>query len=135
MNMWIQCAFAAAVLAAGTGAAMADEQPCSRSNWAEGYFDPNHPRSMAGRALNVRDPNFGWRPCGVRGAFAGPGAIVGQNGHPGYAYPGAVHPEGVHPGAVYPGAAYPGRIARPGDRDGDGVRDRRDRYPDDPRYR
>ena len=83
--------------------------------------------------------NSGWSP---------PGWVYDQNQ---IYYPGAVpqaFPQQVYPQQVYPlnqagtqvwvdpatGAQYAVR-PRASDRDGDGVRNSRDRYPDDPRYR
>lgn len=127
MKKLIQAACVAVVLGAG-GAAMAEPAECTATNWANGWWDDSHPMAAAGRTMVMRDPRYGWRPCGLGVPAAN---AMGYPGNPGYI---VVDPR---QGLAYPGSAevYPNYTPQRGDRDGDGVRNRQDRYPDDPRYR
>lgn len=119
MNKLIPSVLAAAALAVGASA-FAQTAECQR-----GIDIGLYPDSCGNQSSSPRDPwgrSYGVYPNGVYGHPAAVlSQIFGSNAYP-YAY------------GVPPVVAPQYNVTRR-DRDGDGVRNRDDRYPNDPRYR
>lgn len=121
MKKLIHCAVAAAMLAAG-GAAMAQSAECNAgSAWGV------NPGCGSSNATHQASPYGGWVDT-TRG-----GVIPNQSYGYGYGLYGAL-PQVIAQGLALPQVVAPYERTRR-DRDGDGIRNNRDRYPDDPRYR
>jgi hypothetical protein len=100
------------------GAAWGTPAGCGNPGDAPGYVYNNG--AVYNNGVNVYN-NSGWPPAN-------------SNAYPyGYAVPGILGALGFP--QIVQSQRYPQYQASRGDRDGDGVRNRSDRYPDDPRYR
>jgi hypothetical protein len=100
------------------GAAWGTPAGCGHPGDAPGYGYGNVYRNDGVNVYN----NSGWPPAN-------------SNAYPyGYALPGVLGALGF-PQIAQQYPVYPQNQARRNDRDGDGVRNSRDRYPDDARYR
>jgi hypothetical protein len=112
MKKLILCAAAAAALA-GTGGAFAQSAECARS------MDGSDPCGPVTNPVYRSGPPYVLNPNQPYTYGGWPGQVLGAG------------PWGL----TVPQAVIPQYNVTRRDRDGDGVRNNRDRYPDDPRYR